>query len=124
MMLGRWIVPVVKLLQGVSCRCSNTCACTATLVSNSQRPLNIPIYPCLNGTHHIISYFQNKTWKTDGLAKRLNLVEPPRAPYLAAGWTDTPNTNDVSWEVFFVEKRHQPAGVLEVRSASLAPGPG
>ncbi|KAM6478492.1 hypothetical protein HDV62DRAFT_370570 [Trichoderma sp. SZMC 28011] len=73
-------------------------------------------------SHHLL--FQNKTWKTDGLAKRLNLVEPPRAPYLAAGWTDTPNTNDVSWEVFFVDKKHQPSGVLEARSASLAPGPG
>ncbi|KAL6823312.1 hypothetical protein V8C40DRAFT_247788 [Trichoderma camerunense] len=59
----RRMVPVVKLLQGVSCRCSNTCACTATLVSNSQRPLNIPIYPCLNGTHHIISYSKTKRGK-------------------------------------------------------------
>ncbi|KAL7957607.1 hypothetical protein V8C34DRAFT_285237 [Trichoderma compactum] len=46
---GGSMVPVVKLLQDVSRKCPNTCACIATLTSTPQRPINLTIHPCPKG---------------------------------------------------------------------------
>ncbi|KAL6802629.1 hypothetical protein GGI42DRAFT_324852 [Trichoderma sp. SZMC 28013] len=64
MLSGRWMVPVVKLLQDASCKCPNTCACTATLTSTPPRPINLTIYPCPKSnvlTHPI--FYSSKTKK-------------------------------------------------------------